>query len=158
MTHDLLAPSGNAAKFETIGTTHKGTVISRETRQQKDYATGTPKTWDDGQPMMEVVIGLQPADSELVTLYVRGKMLGAVKEAVAKSTTGLPIERRTVEIGGQLAVKYYADGEPSKAGFTAPKLYQAQYAPPAATVVKGDDLLAAPATPAAAPIEADDLL
>lgn len=146
---DLLAPTGNAAKFETIGTIHRGTVISREQRQQRDYATGNPKLWDDGTPMMEVVIGLQPADGELVTLYVRGAMLRAVREAVAKSGA------RTVEIGGTLAVKYYADGEASKAGFTAPKLYQAQYVQPAAG--GGDDLLATP-TPAASSVTADDLL
>jgi hypothetical protein len=147
MSKDLLAPSGRAAKFETIGTVHKGTVISRETRQQKDYATGTPKTWDDGSPMLEVVIDLDVAgEIEPTTLYVRGAMLRAIREAVQKSGA------HTVEIGGTLAVQYQSDGEPSKPGFTAPKLYVAQYKPPAAA-----DLLGGSSTPQTT-VVADDLI
>lgn len=153
---DLLAPSGRTAKYDTIGKTYKGVVVSRETRQQKDIANGTPKFWDSGDPMMEVVIRLQtddrdePGDDGIRNVYARGAMLRAIRDAVSKAQAG------TVEIGGTLAIRYDRDGEASKPGFTPPKLFVAQYKPPAST--PSADLLGAD-TPAAAPaMTADDLI
>lgn len=140
---DLLMGGGiPSCTFPDVGTVWKGTVLAKETQQQRDMATGTPKVYDDGNPMMQVVITLQtdvrdPAvdgDDGQRKLYVKGAMLAAIRTAV--KTAGAP----TVEIGGTLAVKYESDGTPSQRGFNAPKQYTAAYKPPVA-VVSTDDLL-----------------
>lgn len=152
MEHDLLAPSGKTAKFETVGTLHKGVVVAREQRQQRDM-DGKPKYWDDGGAMMEVVLTIQTderddaGDDGIRKLYVRGQMLKAVKAAVSAA------QAPTVDIGGTIAIKYDSDGEASKPGFTPPKLYSAQYRPPAVTPgstdLLGTPVAAAPVAPAA---------
>ena len=45
-------------KFAAIGDTVKGKVIGGEKRQDTDLQ-GTPKTWDDGSPMLQLVVTLQ---------------------------------------------------------------------------------------------------
>ena len=55
---DLLEGGGKSAKFETVGDTTKGQVVSAESRQQTDYTSGEPLTWDDGNPRMQLVITL----------------------------------------------------------------------------------------------------
>ena len=55
---DLLEGGGKSAKFETVGDTTKGQVVAAESRQQTDYTSGEPLTWDDGNPRMQLVITL----------------------------------------------------------------------------------------------------
>lgn len=136
---DLLREGGTSFKFDTIGKVCKGTVVSAEGRQQTDYATKKPKTYDDGKPMMELVITLQTDerdpdnadDDGKRRLYARGEMLKAIRTA-----TGGKMEE-----GGTLAVKYTGDGTPKQAGFNAPKLFQAEYKSPAITVPESTDSL-----------------
>lgn len=128
MERDLLAPAGNAAKFDVVGKTYTGTILNKEQRQQRDYATGEPKTWGDGSPQMEVILTIVTTTDELpVNIYCRGNMLRAVKEAIAAAG------ERTAEIGGTLTIKYVGDGEPAKPGFSPPKLYKAAYKAPVNT-------------------------
>lgn len=140
--NDLLTRSGApSAKFPTIGTTCKGTVLGAEKTQQTDIK-GTPKFWDNGDPMYQVVVTLQtderdPAiddDNGERRVFVKGQMLTAVKGALkAAGASGL-------EIGGTLAVRYESDGTP-KPGQSAPKQYVAQYQPAPAVSLGGGDLL-----------------
>lgn len=135
----LLSGGGTTAKFPTIGTTIKGTVVSATSQQQTDFATREPKFWTDGKPMMELVITLETAerdpddanDDGNRRLYVKGKMLEALRAALAG---------RKLEAGGTLAVKYTGDGE-AKAGMNPPKVYKAEYQPPTATAVDTESLI-----------------
>lgn len=138
---DLLMGSGApSCTFPEIGTVWKGQVLAKETQQQRDFTTGEPKFYDDGNPMQQVCITLQTdardperdGDDGVRKLYVRGQMLAAVREAV--KAAGAP----TVEIGGTLAVQYIGDGEPQKRGMNPPKQFKAQYKAPVATVAAGD--------------------
>ena len=134
----LTAGGAAACKFVAVGDTHKGKIIAAEKRQQTDYATGTPKTWDNGEPMWEIVItldtGIEDENGETHRrLFVRGAMLKAVREALKDANAKL-------EVGGELAVRYTGDGEPSKKGFNAPKLFKAKYTPPAPAAVDLDEL------------------
>lgn len=133
---------GKTAKFPTPGTMVRGKVLSAEPRQQREYnpdGVGKPKFWDDGKPMMELVIALQTTeidpddeqDDGVRMVYASNKMLKAVKEAV-RPHGGLAI-------GGDLAIKYTGDGEAKTRGFHPPKLYKAQYAPPVETVNLDDN-------------------
>lgn len=133
--NDILMGSGApAAKFEQIGATVTGTVIREpEARQQTDFRTGTPETWKDGSPKMQVVVQLKtelrdpasPSDDGTRVVYIKGKHLtDAIRQAVrASGANGL-------HTGGTLTVQYVGDGK-AENGLNAPKLYAAQYQPPA---------------------------
>ncbi len=126
----LLESASKTAKFPTVGTTHKGEVVSATTRQATDFDSGKPKFWDDGNPIMELVITIQTTerdpddthDDGRRTLYAGGRMLKAIKDALRAA-------RATLEEGGKLAVQYTGDGEATRGN--PPKLYAAQYEPPA---------------------------
>lgn len=162
-----------SAKFHQIGTTYKGRVTrvgefsgvndfngKNETSVTIDLQLAEPVTGAN------VKTGEQFAFSagDTVTLFCRthieddvvpNGITRAVADAVRKAgRAGLP------EVGGTLAVRYDADGQSSKAGMSPPKIFRAQYAPPAGmptTQVGGPFDTPAPvpapaqAAPAAAP-------
>ena len=150
----LLAGGVPSAKFPTIGTVVKGSIVASEVNQQTDFTSNTPKFYDDGKPMMQAVITLQTDerdpdindDDGLRKLYVRGQMLAAVREAIKAAKAEL-------EIGGILAVQYASDKASEKRGFNPAKQYVAQYQPPATGTAATNDLLGstapAPQQPAA---------
>lgn len=129
---DLLSGGSPVAKFPDIGTIVKGTVVAAVAQQARDMDSGKPKVWDDGNPVMQLVITLQtdlrdPAidsDDGLRRLFAGGKMLTAIRVAVQRSGGRL-------DAGGKLAVKYTGDGDATRKGFNPPKLYSAEYQPAA---------------------------
>lgn len=137
----LLSGGVPSAKFPEIGTVVKGTVLSAEVNQQRDFDSGEPKTYDDGNPMMQMVVTLATderdpdvdGDDGTRKLYVKGAMLAAVRTALRAASA-------RIEPGGTLVVKYVADGTPSKKGLNPPKQYEAAYKPGTGTAV--DALLA----------------
>ena len=146
--NDFLMSSGvTSFKFDTVGKTAKGTVLSLDLQQQRDLKTKDPKFWDQEktQPMMQLRIVLQtddrdpekPDDDGHRALYAKGNMQNAIREAIKAAG------RDKIEEGGTLAVKYEKDGKSETAGFNPPKEYIAQYKPPetSPTSVSTDDLL-----------------
>jgi hypothetical protein len=127
--------SGAASlKFLELGTTHSG-VISEEpyVQQQTDPKDGSPKTWKNGDPMLQLVVPMktQYRDAEIEDddgerrLFIANKgMREAVQRAV--STSGA----KGLDVGGTLTVQYVADGEKTNPAFNAPKIYTATYVPP----------------------------
>lgn len=111
-----------SAKFETIGDTVTGRIITSESRQQTDMDTGELLFWNDGRPRMQVLITLEQPDGDDVRLYVKGNMQNAIKKALRDSDAKLLP-------GGTLTVTYTGDGEPTKRGWNAPKQYTAVYQP-----------------------------
>lgn len=146
--NDLINSGGApTAKFPTIGTKHVGRIVATKVQQATEYGTNTPKTYDNGDPIMEAVITIATDehdadidnDDGTRALYAGGAMLAAIRAAVrAAGASGL-------EIGGTLAVLYDSDGTPSKPGYNPPKQYRAQYVAPEPV----NDLLADTAAPAA---------
>jgi hypothetical protein len=139
---DFLSGSGaRSAKFPTIGTTVKGIIESAVVEQQRDIETGLPKTWDDGNPMMQLVVTLDTDERESGEddgkrrLFVKGQMRAAVVDALKAAGV------KAIEVGGTLAVKYSGNGTAKKAAWTAPKQYVAQYKAPIAASVTVDELL-----------------
>lgn len=140
----LLSSGVPSAKFPHVGATVKGTVLDFRVEQARDFDTKTLRTWDDGNPVMQLVVTLQTderdpdkeADDGSRALYALGQMLKAVRDAV-RPHGGLAQ-------GGTLAVRYTGDGEPSRRGLNPPKQYRAEYHPPARRVdldaaTSGDD-------------------
>lgn len=142
----LLGGGTRSAKFERPGDKVSGEILSVDTKQQTDL-DGNPKTWDNGDPMWQVVVVLQtderdPADPEddgRRAVYLKGSAkYASTAKATADALRAAGV--KTLEPGGTFALAYTGDGEPTKRGFSAPKLYQAAYKPPVAGVAL-DDLL-----------------
>ncbi|MEO6627899.1 MAG: hypothetical protein ABIP03_04955 [Aquihabitans sp.] len=133
----LLEGGARSAKFETPGDKITGKVVSAEVAQQTDISDNTPKTWDNGDPMMQLIVTLQTDldegddDDGKRRLYLKGSKnkatssLGAVKAAIKNA--GAP----GIAEGGTLSMAYTGDGEVTKRGFNAPKEYAAKYTAPA---------------------------
>lgn len=163
LTELLNSTGGKTAKFETIGDSHTGTVVSAEARQRTDLDTGKPATWDNGDPQMQVVITLatderdpgDPEDDGHRTVYVKawGPQMKALREAVRKSGA------KDILPGGTFTATYSADGEKPKPHMSAPKLFTYEYVPPSSTAgLLGADTAPpapTPAAPAAAPAGPD---
>lgn len=159
--NDLLMGGGTkSASFPAIGTSISGRIVREpKVQQQTDAKTGEPKTFNNGDPMMQLVVQVQTderdatdtEDDGVRAIYIKAKMLAAVREAVRKSGA------KGLEVGGELTVTYVADGEKTNKAFNAPKLYTAAYRPPtgeaANNLLMGDAPVSpAPASqPAAAP-------
>lgn len=140
----LFGGGGRSAKFENPGDAVKGTVVSTEMAQQTDME-GKPRTWDDGSPRMQLVVTLQtderaPDDADddgIRKLYVKGgTKIASTQKAVADAVRAAGATQ--LEVGGTLAVEFTGLGQPSKPGYSAPKLYRAAYKPPAPAAVSAD--------------------
>src|SRR5688500_7501049 len=112
-----------SAAFPSIGTAVTGRIVREpKVQQQTDAATGDPKTFANGDPMMQLVVQVQtdqrdPADADddgIRAIYIKAKMLAAVRDAVRKSGA------KGLEVGGELTVTYVADGEKTNKAFSAP--------------------------------------
>lgn len=138
----LLASGVPSFKFEKIGDTFRGEIISLDMQQQRDFTSQAPLTWDDGRPRMQLrIVGVTDQrdgddDNGHRAIYVRGNMQAAVRDAIKAAGAA------KIEVGGTLAVRYSGDGEPPKKGLNAPKEYKAKYEPPTAqtTAVDPDDI------------------
>lgn len=131
---DALFTGGGApaASFKKIGDSITGVITNAEARQQTDFDSGEPLTWDNGDPRMEIILTLSTTlrDPEVEDdegerrVFCRGQMLTAMRQAVKKAKDRKP------RIGGRITVKYTEDGEAKKKGFNAPKLFTVTYEPP----------------------------
>lgn len=142
--NDFLMSGGGApsAKFPTVGTTIGGAITEQPVvQQQRDPKDGSPKYWNDGNPMMQLVVTVQTdqrdpgvaEDDGRRRIFVKGQMKTAIQDAV-KQANG-----RGLEVGGVLSVTYVRDGEKSNPAFNAPKVYQATYKPAATAELERPD-------------------
>lgn len=124
---DLLTGGSKGLKFETPGDSYTGTVLSSTVRQMTEFGTGTPLTFENGDPQEQICINLQtdqrdasdPSDDGTRTLYIKGfgVQLRAFRAAV-QAAGGKP------EPGDTITVTYTGNGERSPRGGYPPKLYQ----------------------------------
>ena len=135
---------GRAAKFDSLGDTISGVIVSADSRPQTDIETGETVTWADGTPRMQWVIVLAtdlrdpaiPDDDGNRTLYAKG---GKFSAATGEGTSMMEAIRaaahaagaKTLEEGGTLTVKHSGLGEKKNKAYSAPKLYKARYEAPA---------------------------
>lgn len=138
-----LTGGGKSAKLENIGESIGGDIIDDpQMMQQRDYETGDPIVYADGNPAMQMVIRLQttlrdPADPEddgIRCVYVKGQLKSALMSAMRSSGDKVP--RR----GGQLTVTLTGleptqlkNGRPGN----AKKIHAVQYTPPRAAAAAG---------------------
>jgi hypothetical protein len=156
--NSLLMGAGKHVKFSAKGDGVIGVIVSEPTTgQQRDFDSGEPATWPDGQPKMQIVVKLKTQDLDPDddtddgerTLYIdKPNMRKAIAAAVKKAG------RKGLAIGGVLSVHYTADGERAagKKGGFPPKLFEATYVAPTANEVaveapKPEPKAEAPAAP-----------
>lgn len=148
-TQDPFADSDNVPAISfadaPVGTVYSGRITSLPKElQDRDFATGKPKFWDDGQPMMVVVLRLQvqtPHGEEERGVWARKpsslfRAIGAAQKASGKR----------LELGGTLAIRLVGTQPAKNPRHNPQKLYEARYEPPADTL---PDPWAAPTASAA---------
>lgn len=144
--NDFLFSSGaKAFPFENLDDGVEGEILSCDLRQQTSIDDGTPLTFADGRPRMQLVIQLQTKlhdnddDDGVRTVYAKGgrfevakgegmSMRDAIAEAV--KTAGAS----SLDTGGYLAVVHTGLGKAKSRGYNAPKLFTAGYRKPKASV------------------------
>src|SRR5579859_914614 len=114
-----LAPSPQypAFKFANPGDKIHG-VITRapEDRQAREYGTNKPKTWPDGNPVIQTKIVLRVLDGTEWAVYAEGRMARAITAAIAAN------HATDLEVGGELEVRFPQYGTPKTPGGKPPKL------------------------------------
>lgn len=148
--NDFLNSTGGRSAFPDgtgIGSRVTGRIITAKKQQQTDI-NGNLKFFENGDPMMLVVIDLQTderlddEDDGARRLYVKGgkytpaegegqSLQNAVRDALKKAgATGLAIGAELTVVKSGIGVK--------KAGQSAPWLYKAKYVAPVVTVEDDD--------------------
>lgn len=111
--------SNPSVSFPDIGASVTG-VVTKVDQRDDTKPDGTVKTWPDGKPMAVFIFTLDTDDGP-VSLWVRGNMVTAVREA--SRAAGL-----ATVIGSQLTVQHHALGEERK-GYARAKLFRAKFEP-----------------------------
>jgi len=145
----LFGGNGKAAKFEEIGDTVEGTIVHAEKTQQTHMETQEPLTWPDGSPRWQLVITLQTEqhdgedDDGVRRIFAKGghyevaegvgvSMKDAIGDAIKKAGSS------TLDEGGWLKVGFSGIGKKTNRGFSAPKLWKAQYKAPTTSIAAKD--------------------
>lgn len=144
---------GKTAKFPSIGTTVTGVItMVHPPETQRDFQT---QQEIPGKSQVRIELQTEDRDPDIDaddgsrTLYVKGWLTGAIGDALRKAGAKEP------EAGGKLSVTYTQDGQPSRPGFSGPKMFCATYTPPTASTGQffngAQQAVQTPLTPPAAP-------
>jgi len=129
---EFSAASAPSFSFAELGAEVSGVVVSARTTPQRDMVTGEIRRWADGNPQKQLVITLATSladhddDDGERSIYVKGMMVRQYQAAMKAAKV------RGVRPGGELTVKYVADGPVTQKGLSAPKVYEITYVPPTA--------------------------
>lgn len=116
-TDDFMAASSYpAVEFKNVGDMR--TIVVREVHKKIDIDMDTdkPKTWPNGDPVHVFQFNGE-SDGETKSLWVRGNLVKAVREAVAAAGLATVIDAK-------LTIKFDDLGTPPKRGLNAPKLFK----------------------------------
>lgn len=125
--------SGKAVKFQTIGDTVTGKVVSFREAQVQKYGTNDLDFWPDGQPKMQVIIVLETDEEEdgdddgMRSLYIAStRQKRALLNALRLGGSKEPDE------GGTLTMTYTGNDPKSKNPANPAKMYSAEWVKPTA--------------------------
>lgn len=134
--------SSPSAKWNAVGDSYRGRILSMEKRQNTKPGSGEPVFFPSGDPQMVWVITIEQNNGDRVALWAAGgnykaasgsgeSMLSAIGAAVRAAGAA------AVEMGAELAVAHTGMGEASP-GKNPPRLYTAQYRAPVPAAVPVD--------------------
>lgn len=131
-SYGFLQTGAPSAKFPAPGATITGTICDDPVQTQQTTPGGELKTWENGDPMLQLVVTLQTdqRDSEIGEddgkrrVFVKGQMRNALAKAVTEAG------KKGLDIGGTLTVTYVSDGERTNPAFSPPKQYEIVYEAP----------------------------
>lgn len=145
---DALQGSGAKSAFgkdSPIGAKVSGSVVDANVRQITDYVSGTPKTWDNGDPQNQVVVRIKTDqrddtdDDGIRGVYI--KTWGSQKDALMAAVKAAGGTKASdVLKPGAVFTATYTGTEPSSLGSPA-KVYTYEINPNGAV----DDVLTPPA-------------
>lgn len=139
ITSELLAPSGATLKFTSEGQIHKITILDSRKEQVRDFMTGEPATWDNGEPKYQYVVSGK-SEGEDAKLYI--KAWGNQKQALMEALRKADVQPGQSLEGGTLTVKWDSTDEPVKAGLSGAKRFRMKFEPaPKAVLTDDDDLI-----------------
>lgn len=151
-----LAGGGGGKSFFTktsvVGDTITGTIIDATLQQTRDYLTGDPETWDDGNPKQQVAVKVQTDiredqdDDGVRGVYIKtwGAQRDALQEAI--KTAGASKASDVLNPGAGFTASFVGS-RPSQKG-SDEKLYAYRITPAPAAALDGA-LPAPQAAPAA---------
>lgn len=147
--NSFLMGGGKSAKFDKHGDSITGVITAEpELRQQTDFKTGKALFWDNGDPIMQMVVRLQTEQREdsdddgIRAVYLKGGFKNpTTQKAVADAVRAAGA--KGLAVGGTLTLTYTGDGQAQSGGYP-PKFYSASYTPPSSSFLSGQ-----PATPTA---------
>lgn len=124
---NAIKPRGNFLKFLTVGTEHTIMIERVEARQATEYGSNKPKTFPDGNPIMDQWISGQSWSEEegefdAVMVVSSRNMLKAIGLALEKHNVAEP------QPGGVLTVTFTGHGQGQNPA-NPPKEYSAEYTP-----------------------------
>jgi hypothetical protein len=119
-------------KNSQYGDVISGTICEEPFTAQQTDIKGDLKTWDDGNPMMQLVVTLQTElrdpsvenDDGRRRLYVKGALRSAIGDAVRKAGT------KGIDEGGDLTVVYTHDEPPKNPRMSPARQFSSTYDPP----------------------------
>ena len=136
ITTELLKPSGNTLKLEAEGDVVKIRITKMEKSQTKDFVTGEPATWDDGNAKMQwVILGISEGEESRLFIKDWGAQRRAFIEALRKAN----VQAGDDLTGGTLTVKWESTEPPTRPGLSGAKQYRMKFEP-APTAVVDEDL------------------
>lgn len=112
--------AGDSLKFESVGDSHSGVILSISSQQDRDPG-GKGKTWEDGSPKKVYLWQVDTVDGPAV-VWVRGNLVNVLRDAARKAGA----KRQADLIGSRVQIKHHALGEATQKGFSPPKLFQAK--------------------------------
>jgi hypothetical protein len=127
----LMGGGATSCKFETLGDTWVGTIVEPpKARQMTKYKSEELDFWPSGDAKMQIVVPIQteqrdpanPADDGRRILFIPPRMMTPVREAVQRAGA------KGLHIGGRIAVRWVSGAGQVEGD---PKVYAADYAPPA---------------------------
>ena len=105
------------------GDTVSGTVKSVDVRQVTDFKTREPKKWDDGSPMMQIIVVLDTGEviePDGVSVYIKtwGQQIKALRTALSA------VGAEDLEVGELFTATYVGDEKSKTRGHSPSKVYE----------------------------------
>jgi hypothetical protein len=118
----MTAPAGRWYKFDKVGAVITGKIVGLRDQQARDFTTGKPIVWDDGNPGLELLVMLatdareDEDDDGVRTVRIKGWGIqrNSLRDACMKAG-------RPPIVGDMFRAQYVGDEPSTRGGFPSKK-------------------------------------